>query len=126
MRSFLTAMTILAVLIAGGLSFDYCLNDTTNTLILSCDKIDENIRDSKFEEANSKASELSEYIDKKKPLLSSILDHSAIDEIEKEISTLLGYTEKADPVNSVVGIKNLKHMLKHLPENYTLKLQNIL
>ena len=126
MRSFFIAMSILTFLIVGGLSFDYCLNNTTNTLLSSCDEIDKDIRDSKFKDAYNKVGELSEYIDINKPLLSSILDHSSIDEIEKEISTLLGYTEKADPINSVVGIKNLKHMLKHLPENYTLKLQNIL
>ena len=126
MKSFFVAMAILALLIASGIAFDHCLNDTTSTLLASCEKIDKDIRDGNFKAAFEEAGGLSEYIDNKKPLLSSILDHSAIDEIEKEISTLLGYTEKTDSVNSVVGIKNLKHMLKHLPENYTLKLQNIL
>ena len=126
MKSFFIAMSVLAFLIASGIAFDNCLNNTSKTLLESCEKIDGDIRDTKFESAYRHTEALSEYIDGRKPLLSSILDHSSIDEIEKEISTLLGYTEKGDEVNSVVSIKNLKHMLEHLPENYSLALQNIL
>ena len=126
MKSFVIAVAILAVLVAGGMAFDLCLNNTTETLLNNCEEIDNDIRDTKFESAYKRTRELSEYIDRKKPLLSSILDHSNIDEIEKEISTLSGYTEKGDMVNSVVSVKNLKHMLEHLPENYALRLQNIL
>ena len=126
MKSFVIAMVILAVLIASGILFDLCLSDTSKTLLESCAEIDKDIRDTKFESAYARTEELSEYIDGKKPLLSSILDHSNIDEIEKEISTLSGYTEKGDMVNSVVSVKNLKHILEHLPQNYALQLQNIL
>lgn len=126
MKSFFVAVAIFAVLVASGIAFDLCLNDTTETLLEYCDKIADDIGDTKFKDAYRHTEALAEYIDRKKPLLSSILDHSNIDEIEKEISTLSGYTQKCDTVNSVVGVKNLKHMLKHLPENYSLKLQNIL
>ena len=126
MKSFFVAIAILAVLIISGISFDLCLNDTSEKLLKSCEEISNDIRDTKFERAYERTEALSEYIDNKKPLLSSILDHSNIDEIEKEISTLSGYTEKGDMVNSVVSIKNLKHMLEHLPQNYALRLQNIL
>lgn len=126
MKSFIIAMSILTALIISGIAFDCCLNNTSTTLLEYCDEISDSIGDTKFETAHRKTEELEKYIDGKKPLLSSILDHSAIDEIEKEISTLSGYTEKGDEVNSVVSIKNLKHQLKHLPQNYALRLQNIL
>ena len=79
MKSFFVAMAILALLIASGIAFDHCLNDTASTLLASCEKIDKDIRDGNFKAAFGEAGGLSEYIDNKKPLLSSILDHSAID-----------------------------------------------
>ena len=126
MKSFVIAMSIFAVLIVGGMAFDYSLNATTEELLSSCEEIDKNIREDKLKAANEKEKQLSEYIDGKKPLLSSILDHSNIDEIEEQISELLGFTEQNDAENAVVSIRKLEHMFNHLPENYALTLQNVL
>ena len=92
----------------------------------NCELIDEAVENDNFEAAYKSAEYISDYVDSKKPLLSSILDHGNIDEIEKEVSELLGYTKKQDKINSAVSIKKLQHMLEHLPENYALRLQNIL
>ena len=110
MKSFIIAMVIFAVLLAGGTAFNLCLNETSKELLSSCEAINDDIAQEKMQDAYDKATKLSEYIDGKKPLLSSILDHSNIDEIEKEISGLLGYTEQQDKTNAVVSIKELKHM----------------
>ncbi|MBR4721012.1 MAG: DUF4363 family protein [Clostridia bacterium] len=126
MKSFVIAMSIFAVLIVGGMAFDYSLNATTEELLSSCEEIDKNIREDKLKAAYEKEKQLSEYIDGKKPLLSSILDHSNIDEIEEQISELLGFTEQNDAENAVVSIRKLEHMFNHLPENYALTLQNVL
>ena len=125
-KSFIVAMVIFAVLTAGGMVFDRCLNETSSQLLEDCERINRDIEGNDFEGAYDKTERLAEYIDGKKPLLSSILDHSSIDEIEQEISELSGYTEKRDGINSTVSVKKLKHSLEHLPENYALKLQNIL
>jgi len=126
MKSFIAAMSILAVLIVGGFAFNYCLNVTSERLLQSCEDINGKVKSGAFEDAYKEAEELSRYIDGKKPLISSILDHGSIDDIEKEISDLLGYTENQDKVNSIVSLKELEHMFEHLPENYSLTLQNIL
>ena len=126
MKSFFVAMAIFAILIGGGFAFNYCLNGTSERLIATCDKINGQVEGGNFSDAYKSAEELSEYIDSQKPLMSSILDHSNIDEIEKEISELLGYTQNRDMVNSTVSLKKLRHMFSHLPENYALTLQNIL
>lgn len=126
MRSFVVAMLIFAFLIAGGVAFNFCLDETSEKLTEGCETIREQVEKENFANAYKKAEELSEYIDRQKPLMSSILDHGNIDEIEREISELLGYTENGDTVNSIVSLKELEHMFKHLPENYALTLQNIL
>ena len=126
MKSFFVAMAILLALIISGLAFNTCLNGTANTLLANCGKINNEIEAENFEGAYQDAEAISEYIDENKGLLSSILDHSNIDQIEQEVSELLGYTKKQDLVNSVVSIKKLTHLIEHLPENYALRLQNIL
>lgn len=126
MKSFFIALSIFLALILSGAAFDFCLNSTSKELLKSCEEIRVDIEKKKMKEAADKAAELSEYIDSKKPLLSSILDHGSIDEIEKQISELLGFSEQNDLVDAIVSVKKLNHMFEHLPENYSLKLQNIL
>lgn len=126
MKSFFIAMVVLAALILGGMAFNYSLNTTTEELLKSCEDIENDIKEENMQGAYGKEKQLSEYIDGKKSLLSSILDHSNIDEIEEEISELLGYTEQNDAEYASVSIRKLKHMFNHLPENYALTLQNVL
>lgn len=126
MKSFIIAMSIFAVLVISGIVFNFCLNGTSENLLKSCEEISDDIKKEQMKEAYDKSKELSEYIDGKKPLLSSILDHSNIDEIEKQISELMGFTEQNDVTDAVVSVKKLKHMFEHLPENYGVKFQNIL
>ena len=126
MKSFFIAISIFAVLLFSGFAFNYCLDSTSQKLLESFERISVQVENGDFEGANKRAEELSEYLDNKKPLMSSILDHGNIDEIEKEISGLLGYTENQDKTNSEVCLKKLEHMFKHLPENYELRLENIL
>lgn len=126
MKSFFVAVAIFAVLLLSGFAFNSCLDSTSEKLLESFEQISAQVENGDFEGANRHAEELSEYVDNKKPLMSSILDHGNIDEIEKEISGLLGYTENQDKANSEVCLKKLEHMFKHLPENYKLRLQNIL
>ena len=126
MKSFFIAVSIFAVLIFCGNAFDFCLNGTSKELLKSCEEISTDIKEEKMQDAYQKAEKLSEYIDTKKPLLSSILDHGSIDEIEEQISELLGFAEENDVIDAVVSIKKLKHMFEHLPENYALTFQNIL
>lgn len=126
MKSFFIAISIFAVLLLSGFVFDFCLDATSEKLLEDFERISQQVEKEDFKGANSGAEELSKYIDEKKPLMSSILDHGNIDEIEKEVSGLLGYTENQDKTNSEVCLKKLEHMFNHLPENYKLRLENIL
>lgn len=126
MKSFIAAMLIFAGLLVSGFAFNSCLNSTSERLLKSCENISGKVEKEDFDDAYKSAEELSKYIDGRKPLMSSILDHASIDDIETEISELLGYTENKDKINSVVSLKKLAHMFRHLPENYSVKLQNIL
>ena len=126
MKSFVTAMIIFSVMILSGIAFDICLGNMSGQLMDGCKEISDKIDGDNLQEAFADTKKLSEYIDGEKGLLSSILDHSSIDEIEKEISELLGYTEQNDKTEAAVSVKKLQHMFEHLPENYALALQNIL
>lgn len=126
MKTFWASMIILAVLIGGGIASNSCLDRLSKQLLNTTEEVSEFIDNEEFDKANEISKEMSDFIDKKKPLLASILNHENIDDIEQNISELMGYTKGEKLVESQVSAKKLKHMFQHLPENYRLELQNVL
>lgn len=126
MKTFWAAIVIFAALIGGGIAYNISLDNLSGRLLDTAEEIELAINKGDFETANKRAGGLGEYIDKQKPLFASILNHENIDEIEQNISELLGYTGGEKLVEAQVSIKKLSHLFEHLPENYRLELQNIL
>lgn len=126
MRSFVVAMTIAGILIVGGVFFNISLNKLSGELFEASSQIEEYINNGDFEKASESISELSEYVDKKKPILASIISHDNIDDIEVCISELWGYTDNSSLVDSIAQCRKLEHLFEHLPSNYGLKAENIL
>ena len=126
MKTFITAMVITAALVGGGIWFNYSIDAVADELITECEEITELIDTGDFETAAKGIAEIKEYVDKKKIVLASIINHENIDEIELCISELEGYTESGILAEARVRCKKLQHLLKHLPANYKVKAQNIL
>ncbi len=126
MKSFIFAMIIAALTITGGIILNNSINEVSRQLVVKCDEISEFILDDKIEDAADASKNLSEFVDKKKTALASLMNHDSIDEIELCVSELMGYTENKDAKESLVRCKKLKHLAQHLPSNYSVSLQNIL
>ena len=126
MKSFLTAMTIALAVIIGGIMFNVCIGNLSDRLIDRCEEITQQLNNLDFSEASKGVSEMSEYIDKKKIVLASILNHESIDDIEVCVSELQGYTDNRYLVEALVRCRKLKHLFEHLPADYTVSPQNIL
>ncbi len=126
MKTFWAAMIIFVGIIAGGIALNVCLDNLSSELYDRTKEIGDMVEEENFETAYKKSKEMSEFIDGKKPLLASVLDHENIDEIEDGISELLGYTKRKDLTEASVRVRKLEHLLEHLPKNYQLELQNIL
>jgi len=126
MKTFWGAILILAILVGAGVASNICLDRLSDELLDATSKINDDVESENFEKAYEKAEDLSEFIDKKKTLMASILNHENINDIEEVISDLLGYTKKSDITEASVSVKKLEHLFEHLPENYRLQLQNVL
>ncbi len=126
MRTFIIAVIIAVLLVGGGLIFNFSIDGIADELMAECDKISEQIEKDRFDEASENISKMEEYMDDKKTILASIINHENIDDIELCISELKGYADKKIAIEAHVRCRKLKHLLEHLPANYTITLQNVL
>ncbi|MDD6736317.1 MAG: DUF4363 family protein [Clostridiales bacterium] len=126
MKSFISAMAIAALLIAGGIAFNIGIGKWSENLMEDCDKINDAISEQDFEAAIKEITVLSEKIDNRKTVLASVINHESIDDIEVCVSELMGYADSMEGIEATVRCIRLKHMLEHLPENYSVTAQNIL
>lgn len=126
MKTFILAVIIAALLVGGGMLFNFSIGNLSDKLMADCDKITELIDSGSFEEASKNISEMTDFMDKKKIILASIINHENIDDIELCISELQGYADKNIGIEAHVKCRKLKHLLEHLPANYKVTLQNVL
>lgn len=126
MKSFVTALVIAAVLVCGGIIFNMCLRDISSDFREKCEMITEEIQNGNYDEAVRLSEELEEYSDRKKTLLASIINHENIDDIEMCITELEEYANNQKGAEALVRCRKLEHMFEHLPDDYSIKPQNIL
>lgn len=126
MKSFITAMAIAVIIVGGGIVYNICIDRISEDFRERCEKITEEIQNGNYREAVRDAGDLSEYMDKKKTLLASIINHENIDDIEMCITELKEYAQNAEAAEAMVRCRKLEHLFEHLPANYSIKPQNIL
>ncbi|MBO5060949.1 MAG: DUF4363 family protein [Clostridia bacterium] len=126
MKTFLIAMVIAAVLIGGGAAFNFGIEGISEQMSVSCGRITECVEARDFASAQEHTQELAEYIEEKKIILASVIEHKTIDDIELCLSELAGYTESEMFSDSLVRCRKLEHLIRHLPANYSVTPQNIL
>ena len=119
-------MSIALIIVIGGIAFNICINDLSDELIVRCEKITDLLSGSDFSGASEQISEMSEFIDRKKLIFASVLNHESIDEIELCVSELQGYSDNKYLVEALVRCKKLTHLFMHLPANYRVTMHNIL
>lgn len=126
MKSFISAMVIAAFLVCGGISFNIGIDRVSGNFISACDEISAAADAGDFDTALTEISDLSDSISRRKTFLLSTINHEVIDEIEVCVSELYGYAQNSNKTETEVRCLRLKHLLKHLPENYSVNAQNIL
>lgn len=126
MKSFITSAVIAVLLVTGGILFNICINNLSEQLMEISEEITAYINEDDFKTASEKVTELSEFVDKKKIILASVINHESIDDIELCLSELQSYSDNQVRIESLVRCKKLKHLFYHLPSNYSISPQNIL
>ena len=126
MKSFICAMIIAALMTCGGIAFNIGIRSISDSFTAGCDKINAAAANGDFDAALEEISGLSDAVKKRKTVLAAVINHENIDEIEVCISELSGYVENGDRTETAVHCLRLRHLLEHLPENYSVTAQNIL
>ena len=69
---------------------------------------------------------MADYVDEKKLSLAIIMDHTDLDKIEMGIAELKGYIEGEIKTDALAKCNSLDVMIRHMPKNYKLKIENVL
>jgi len=123
MKTFFGAVLIGVLLVAGGIYFDQCIENFSMEMLAESELLGQKVSLGKGEEV---VDSMNNYLNKKKILLASIINHDSINQIETCITELKEYIIQKDEKEASVRCEKLKHLLERLPMEYGVSLQNIL
>ena len=126
MKTFVVSLMIAAVIITGSICYDIYLKHITKDMNNFNQEIIQAISDDNYEEAEQAIQRLFSFIDEKKIALASTMDHSSIDNIEKNLAELDAYVLGNQKIDALAKCQIMHVLFDHFPKNYTLKLENIL
>lgn len=126
MKSFVVSIIIAAVVISGSLFSTHQIEKVSETLSAENSEITEFLKNEDFEKALRLTEDMEDYVNKKKLSLAIIMDHSDLDKIELSIAELKGYVEGNIRTDALAKCSMLDVLLRHMPKNYNLKIENIL
>lgn len=126
MRSFITAVILFAVLIGGGIFLVDYIEDISDELRQQNEYITQLIEDDDLEKAAEHIDKMREYMDKKRKIVSTTMDHGYADTIEIYICELEKYVDCKSKNDALARSRVLDMLFEHLPRNYRLKWENIL
>lgn len=126
MKSLISALLIAAVIITGGLFYTRKLDELSEQLGEKCTDILSGVTDGDFNEAKKRAGELREFMDSKRVLLESCIDHSELDKIEINLEQMTVYIAEEKRADALAYGKALSNLFHHLPKNYQVRTENIL
>ena len=120
MKTFCLATIIGVLLISGGVIFDLCIEDFSEKMLEMLEE--EILSDVKVADTE----EIEKFLDGKRLLLASIINHDHIDEIESCITELGAYLKEKKIDEAMVRCEKLKLLLGRLPDEYGVSAENIL
>lgn len=126
MKSVIAALTlILSVLIGGGV-YTSSLVRVSNELSEMNAAVQSSLENNYMESAEHQIEQMRGYLEDKEEVLSAMGDHDELDEIKMNIAELEQYVKGKMKVDALAKSEVLEFLLEHMPENYRLKLRNVL
>ena len=126
MKTFIFAMVLAAITISGGILFNMQLDRVSASMTNQETVISQKLLAKDTKSALYEIEKLIGYIDKKRVVLASTIDHKLIDDIEVCLAEIRGLCEQSEIPLALTKCRRLEHLIRHLPTNYSLTLQNIL
>lgn len=126
MKSFAVAIVIAVFVVAGSLFYTHQIETVSDSLVSENLRVTQLLEEENYDEALECAEKMAEYVDRKKLSLAIIMDHGDLDKIELSVAELSGYIKGRVQTDSLAKCGMLNVMLRHMPKNYKLKIENIL
>ncbi len=126
MRSVIVALGIIVLCVAGSLLYTTHLEATANEMLKTNNSITASVVNEEYERAVVEIKSLTSYVREKRVLLDAIGNHQELDDIEEKLSELLAYAYEKDKMHSLSKCYMLDFLIKSLPRNFKLKIENIL
>lgn len=126
MKSVITALLILVIIVGGSILCTDRLDNFSHKLVLKNNTLHTLISENNFDDALTLLDELEADIKKKSLLLASVLDHTQIDKIKLSIAEAKAYVTEHNKADSLSFINALDSMFSHIHKNYQVRIENIL
>lgn len=126
MKTFIIALVILALMLGGGVFFTLTLDAISEEMVTYTDTIHISLQQGDLEDAKQQTQQLSQTWDKKKKVLTALIDHSylsAIDISVAELTENINYEERSQASEKNAKIKT---QMEDIAQNEHLYFENIL
>lgn len=126
MKSFVVSLVLAALIITGGIWSNIYMDNISGGMYKHTEKIEKYLEKEDFPSALEVEYGLYKQLENKKKLLATTIDHTTIDSLERNLFELISYTKSEQSYDALAKCEVLKIMIKQLPRNYSIKLENVL
>lgn len=126
MKSFILALVITVAMVGGSMLYTRELDSISEEALGYNTRIQATIAEDDFDGAKESVNALEQYVTEKRIPLSMILDHTTLDKIESSIAELSGFVAGEMKTDALAQNNVLEVLFRHLPQNYKVRLENIL
>lgn len=126
MKSFLTALSLALIIIAGSCFSLAHLEKVSDNLVEVNKKITAALENDDYTAADESIAVLYDYIEQYEPFFAAIGNHAEIDNIEMNLAELKAYSAGRLKYDALAKSQSLDFLFGHLPKNSRIKIENIL
>lgn len=126
MKSFIVSIIIAAIVIAGSIMYTHRLETISDELIAINDTVTERIESENYGEADEKIRELDEYLEEQREMLATTGNHQELDNIQIYLAELKRFSADQMKTDALSRCQVLDFLFHHLPQDYRLRIENIL
>ena len=126
MKSFIVSIIIAAIVIAGSIMYTHRLETISDKLIAINDAVTERIENEQYGEADEKIRELGEYLEEQREMLATTGNHQELDNIQIYLAELKRFSVGQMKTDALSRCQVLDFLFRHLPQDYRVRIENIL
>lgn len=126
MKGFIISMVILAVMISGGIASDVFLSNVYDNVNSFSEQIKSAALEENYEQMQQIYDEMYDYWERKEELLTVIIDHAYISNIDISMSEIEAGIEKKESIEVLLASSRVKTTVEVISLNEHFNIKNIL